>query len=86
MDLIRAVLTLSTFWADLRLFGQTGLFSLFMEFFYRHLKEGHSKADALREAKRQMLQTQARLGATGKEESLAAPYFWAPFLLLGSAS
>lgn len=31
--------------------------SLFMEFFYRNLKDGQSKADALRQAKKQLMQT-----------------------------
>jgi len=33
--------------------------SLFMELFYRNLKTGQSKAEALRQAKKQLMQTQA---------------------------
>src|SRR2546427_446394 len=33
--------------------------SLFMEFFYRNLKQGQSKAEALRQAKKQLMQTRA---------------------------
>jgi CHAT domain-containing protein len=58
--------------------------SLFMEFFYRNLKEGLSKTEALRQAKRQMIQTRADILGSGEEQSLAAPYFWAPFILIGS--
>jgi CHAT domain-containing protein len=59
--------------------------SLFMEFFYRHLKEGQSKAEALRQAKKQLMQTRAWSDTLKEEQSLAAPYFWAPFILIGSA-
>jgi len=59
--------------------------SLFMEFFYRNLKEGQSKAEALRQAKKQLMQTRVWSDALRKEQSLAAPYFWAPFILIGRA-
>ena len=47
------------------------------------LKEGQSKAEALRQAKKQLMQEQIKLGG---EQSLAAPYFWAPFILIGSGN
>ncbi|MGH7964383.1 MAG: CHAT domain-containing protein [Candidatus Binatia bacterium] len=59
--------------------------SLFMEFFYRRLKEGQSKAASLRQAKKQMIYTQSDILGRGKD-SLAAPYFWAPFILIGSGN
>ncbi len=60
--------------------------SLFMEFFYRNLKEGQSKAEALRQAKTQLMQTRAWSDTLGEEQSFAAPYFWAPFILIGSGN
>jgi CHAT domain-containing protein/Tfp pilus assembly protein PilF len=60
--------------------------SLFMEFFYRNLKEGQPKAEALRQAKKQLMQTQVWSDALKEEQSLAAPYFWAPFILVGSGN
>ncbi len=41
--------------------------------FYRHLREGRSKAEALRQARLEMIQ----------EGSFAHPYHWAPFVLIG---
>lgn len=60
--------------------------SLFMEFFYRNLKDGQPKAEALRQAKKQLMQTQVWSDALKAEQSLAAPYFWAPFILIGSGN
>jgi CHAT domain-containing protein len=60
--------------------------SLFMEFFYHNLKEGQSKADALRHAKEQLMQARAWSDTVGEEQSFAAPYFWAPFILIGSGN
>jgi len=57
--------------------------SLFMEFFYQNLKEGQSKADALRQAKKHLMQTRAWSDTVSEEQSFAAPYFWAPFVLIG---
>ena len=54
-----------------------------MEFFYRNLKEGQSKAEALRQAKKQLMQTRIWSDALKEEQPLAAPYFWAPFILSG---
>jgi len=58
--------------------------SLFMEHFYVALKQGLTKAEALRKARREVMQMRIRDNATGQEESLASPYFWAPFILVGS--
>ena len=58
--------------------------SLFMEFFYQNLKDGQSKADALQQAKKQLMQAQIEIA--GQKRSLAAPYFWAPFILIGSGN
>ncbi len=57
--------------------------SLFMESFYRSLKGGLSKADALREARLQTMRKQIKSAVTGEQEALASPYFWAPFVLIG---
>ncbi|MBI4467771.1 MAG: CHAT domain-containing protein [Acidobacteria bacterium] len=46
-----------------------------MKSFYRHLRTGKSKADALREAKRDMIRSGRPLHRF--------PYFWAPFVLVG---
>jgi len=60
--------------------------SLFMESFYSKLRQGKSKAEALREAKIEMMKTTVdKYRATGMPLSLAAPYFWAPFILAGDA-
>jgi CHAT domain-containing protein len=58
--------------------------SLFMESFYRGLKAGLTKADALRRARNEIMQARAKSSATEEPESLASPYFWAPFILIGS--
>jgi CHAT domain-containing protein len=57
--------------------------SLFMKSFYASLKSGRSKADALREARLQTMRRQIKSAVTGEQESLASPYFWAPFVLIG---
>jgi CHAT domain-containing protein len=57
--------------------------SLFMERFYHRLKNGQNKADAIREAKLDIMRSKITLKSTGTEESLAAPFFWAPFILVG---
>ena len=59
--------------------------SLFMEAFYRNLKQGVGKAEALRRARIELMQSRVCSDALGEEASLAAPYFWAPFILVGSA-
>jgi len=57
--------------------------SLLMEHFYRELKSGKNKAEALRQAKLSLLQAQVELKALGTKHSLAAPFYWAPFILVG---
>lgn len=59
--------------------------SLLMEHFYRGLKEGLSRAEALRQAKLSLMTSTTKLKATGKDTGLASPFFWAPFILVGSA-
>ena len=60
--------------------------SLFMASFYRHLKEGQSKAEALRLARVDIMGRRVWSDALHEEQSLAAPYFWAPFVLVGDGS
>ena len=52
--------------------------SIFMERFYRNMKEGMPKAEALR---------QAKLSFINEEEMppLRNPFYWAPFILVGDA-
>jgi CHAT domain-containing protein len=57
--------------------------ALLMERFYQRLKTGQNKAQALRQAKLEIIGSSIKLKATGTEESLAAPFFWAPFILIG---
>jgi tetratricopeptide (TPR) repeat protein len=57
--------------------------SLFMELFYGNLVNGLPEAEALRQAKLQMIGRRHWLEALGQEQSLASPYFWAPFVLIG---
>jgi CHAT domain-containing protein/predicted negative regulator of RcsB-dependent stress response len=60
--------------------------SIFMESFYKRLKQGKSKAEALREAKIEMMKTTVdKYKATDSRQSLAAPFFWAPFILTGDS-
>lgn len=61
--------------------------SRLMEFFYRNLKEGRSKAEALRQAKIELMQTLVWNEQSEDEfPKFASPYFWAPFILMGSGS
>ena len=57
--------------------------SLLMQRFHQHLKDGMPKAEALRQAKLEIMQETVVLQATGTRESLASPFFWAPFILVG---
>jgi len=57
--------------------------SLLMERFYRNLKRGLSKAEALRQAKLATMHSTIDLKATGMRQDLASPFFWAPFILVG---
>jgi CHAT domain-containing protein len=56
---------------------------LLMQEFHRRLKAGQSKEEALREAKLKIMNTQILLKATGTQEFLADPFFWASFILIG---
>ncbi len=58
--------------------------SLLMERFYQRLKQGESKAEALRQAKLEVLRTNIELKAVGTRQSLASPFYWAPFILVGA--
>lgn len=58
--------------------------SLLMELFYKHVKEGESHAEALRQAKLSLMRSKTHLKATGKETSLESPFFWAPFIYFGA--
>jgi CHAT domain-containing protein len=52
-----------------------------MSEFYRALAAGRSSSVALRQAKLQLLQQRVRIGNV--DVSLAHPFFWAPFKLVG---
>jgi len=54
-----------------------------MQKFHERLKSGDNKDEALRQAKLDIMKTQMQLKATGNQESLASPFFWAPFILVG---
>jgi len=49
-----------------------------MKSFYKHLKAGKGKAEALRQAKLDMIRSDI--------PAYRFPYFWAPFVLLGQAN
>jgi CHAT domain-containing protein len=53
-----------------------------MTAFYAAMSRGSSTSPALRQAKLEMLQRRLRMGNT--EVSLAHPFFWAPFILVGT--
>jgi CHAT domain-containing protein len=57
--------------------------SLLMERFYRNLKRGLSKSEALRQAKLDIMRSTVDLKAIGMRQDLAAPFYWAPFILVG---
>jgi CHAT domain-containing protein len=59
--------------------------ALLMEKFYQHLRNGKDKTEALRQAKLEIIKTSIALKATGSQHSLAAPFFWAPFILAGDS-
>jgi len=54
-----------------------------MSSFYKAMTEGQDTAGALRQAKLDILKKRLRFGRT--EVSLAHPFFWASFVLIGSA-
>jgi CHAT domain-containing protein len=53
-----------------------------MAAYYTAMSRGSSTSSALRQAKLQMLQRRLLLG--NREVSLAHPFFWAPFILVGT--
>ena len=53
-----------------------------MASFYEAMMGGKDMAGALRQAKLDLLKK--RLSFAGTEVSLAHPFFWAPFVLIGS--
>jgi CHAT domain-containing protein len=55
-----------------------------MTSFYRALTEGKSQAGALRQAKLDIMKKRSRFA--GIEVSLAHPFFWAPFVLIGNGN
>jgi len=57
--------------------------SLFMEAFYKHLRGGATKAEALRLARTEIMESTIQSDAVGR---LAAPYYWAPFVLIGESN
>jgi len=57
--------------------------SLLMQRFHQNLRDGMSKVESLRQAKLEIMQETIELQATGTRESLASPFFWAPFILVG---
>jgi CHAT domain-containing protein len=57
--------------------------SLLMERFYRRLKQGENKSEALRQAKVDLLHTTVELKALGTRERLASPFYWAAFVIVG---
>jgi len=57
--------------------------SLLMERFYRNLKRGLSKSEALRQAKLDIMRSSVDLKVTGMRQDLASPFYWAPFILVG---
>jgi CHAT domain-containing protein len=55
-----------------------------MSAFYQALAQGQSESAALRQAKLHVMQQHTRMGKT--EISLAHPFFWAPFKLVGASA
>ena len=53
-----------------------------MAVFYGAMAQGNSTGAALRQAKLQLLQRRVRIGNV--EVSLAHPFFWAPFIVVGA--
>ncbi len=49
-----------------------------MKAFYKNLKQGMSKDDALRQAKLELLR--------GQQPAWRHPYYWAPFVLVGESN
>jgi CHAT domain-containing protein len=60
--------------------------SLFMEAFYKHLRDGATQAEALHLARIEIMDRTIQSDALGGEQSLAAPYYWARFVLVGAGN
>jgi CHAT domain-containing protein len=58
--------------------------SLLMTRFYERLKAGATKDEALRQAKLDVLRTTVELEVLGGRQRLAAPVYWAGFVLVGN--
>lgn len=56
----------------------------FMEHFYEHLSDGEAKATALKMARVDLMKESIWSAELGREVSLSDPYFWAPFVMVGS--
>ena len=56
--------------------------SLLMEEFYQRVRKGEGKAEALRQAKLELIQSKIELKALGMRESLAAPFYWQHLCIL----
>ncbi len=85
LGLMRAFLTAGAASLALSLWAvEDSSTALLMEVFYRGLKEGQTKGQALRSAQTMLLR-----GGAGHDETLSRayqhPYFWAPFILVGHA-
>ena len=57
---------------------------LLMQQFHQRLKNGATKAEALRQAKLDLLHETIELEAIGLKQSLASPFFWSGFVLVGN--
>lgn len=57
--------------------------ALLMQRFHRNLRHGVEPAEALRRAKLDVIETTTELTAIGSRMSLASPFFWAGFVMIG---
>lgn len=83
MNLSRAFLYAGASSVVVSLWSATESTTPLMEAFYRRMAEGATKAEALRAAKEEMIRKRVRLDAS-HELSLANPFLWAPFVLVGA--
>jgi CHAT domain-containing protein len=56
---------------------------MLMEEFYRLMAKGETKVEALRKAKLKIMRSSVQLEATGSDQPLRSPFFWAPFIVVG---
>jgi CHAT domain-containing protein len=59
--------------------------SLLMQGFHQNLKRGLSKTEALRQAKLAIMHSTVKLKVIDSRQDLAAPFYWAPFILIGDS-